>query len=367
MSTVWIMLSAAVLAGLQSLIFGIFNLKYLSYRRYLDKKHVHEGEKVFLIEEIRNTKILPVPWLRAESRISQYLRFGRQHTAEREINAEQYHKSVFFVAPFRQIVRRHEITCLRRGYYDIGSVALTAGDMFCMSNKTEQYKYDCPLEVWPRLLSDSELGTPSTRWQGEMAVRRYIMPDPFLVANIRDYMQGDPMRDIHWKASARTGTLQVKVRDYTADPKVFIILNVQTKENQWGELMDYEQETIEQGIRIAASLCARAIGFGSEAGFSSNACYYGEKGSGHTVFVPAGRSTDQFEQLMSAMSRMLIHFEVSFQTYLDNLELSGADILILSAYRSEGIERRMQEMRLMGNSVDMIVLEKMPDREAERV
>lgn len=364
MNAVWVMVAACLLTAIQAALFGFFNLRSLSYRRYLNKRTVYEGEKIELIEVIRNMKLLPVPWLRAESRISPFLRFGKQHSAEREISAEQYHKSVFFLAPYRQVTRRHTITCLHRGYYDIGSVALTAGDMFGMATKTKQFKYDCALEVWPRLLSENELNTPSTRWQGEMAVKRYILPDPFLVANIRGYMQGDPLRDIHWRATARTGSLQVKVRDYTADPKVLVLLNVQAKENQWGELMDYEQETIEQGIRIAATLCERAIRLGSEAGFASNACFQGEKGQGRTIFVPARRSSDQLEQLLSAMSRMIIHYEATFQTFLDNFEVSGADILILSAYDSEGIRRRMREMELMGNSVAFMALENLESAQA---
>ena len=364
MNAVWIVLAAVTLAAIQALLFGFFDLRSLTYRRFLDKKNVREGETCELVEVIRNKKLLPVPWLRAESRISPNLRFGRQETGEREISGDQYHKSVFFLPPYRQITRRHAITCLRRGYYDIGSVALTAGDIFGLSSRNLQQKHDCTLEVWPRTLSEEEMSTPSTRWQGEMPVRRYIMPDPFLVAGIRGYMQGDPLRDIHWRATARTGQLQVKVRDFTADPRVLVLLNVQTSENQWGELMDYEQETIEQGIRMAATLCERAIRFGAEAGFATNACSWGEKGQGRTIYVPAARSVDQLEALLSAMARMLIHFEVTFQTFLDNFDISGADIVILSAYESEGIRRRMREMELMGNSMTFIPLEKLEGKEA---
>lgn len=357
MNAVWALAAACILLIMQAVLFGFFNLRFLTYRRYLNRQTAYEGEKIELVEVIRNIKLLPVPWLRAESRISPFLRFGKQTGAEREISAEQYHKSVFFLAPFRQVTRRHSITCLRRGYYDIGSVALTAGDLFGFSTNVKQLKYDCSLEVWPRLLSDNELNASSTRWQGEMVVRRYIMPDPFLVSNIRGYVQGDPFRDIHWRASARMGSLQVKVRDYTADPKVLVILNVQAKEDQWSDLMDYEQETIEQGIRIAATLCAKAMRMGSEAGFASNACLYDEKGQGKTIFMPARRSSDQLEQLLSVMARMVIHREISFQTFLDHFEINSSDILILSAYDSDGIRRRMRELELMGNSVAFAKLE----------
>ena len=91
----------------------------------------------------------------------------------------------------------------------------------------------------------------------------------------------------------------------------------------------------------------------------------GEKGQGKTIFVPSRRSSDQLEQLLSAMARMQIHYEIKFQTFLDNFEISGADILILSAYENEGIRRRMRELELMGNSVALVPLEILEDPSAK--
>ena len=54
---------------------------------------------------------------------------------------------------------------------------------------------------------------PSRKWQGDVLVKRWIMPDPFLVGGLREYRAGDPMRSVHWGASARTGRMQVKTYD----------------------------------------------------------------------------------------------------------------------------------------------------------
>lgn len=360
MNMVWIIAVALTLAGLQGLVFSQTNLRNLTYRRYFSRPAVYEGEKVELIEIIRNVKPFPVPWLRAESRISPYLRFGRESISEeREISGDRYHRSAFFMGPFCQITRRHEATCLKRGHYDVGSVALTSGDLLGLSRKSKQVRLDCALDVYPALLSEDELDTPSTRWQGELAVRRWIMPDPFLTSGVRDYREGDPRRDIHWRASARTGQLQVKVRDYTADPRMLVVLNVQASEEQWGELMDYEQEDIEQGVRIAATLCMRALSVGVEAGFACNACLCGEKGTGRTIYVPAGSAAAQAELLLTTMARMEIHREMTFHTFMDTLtEISGFDILILSMYQSEQLDYRMEELRRVGNSVTLMRLER---------
>ena len=367
MSVLWILVVAGALMLLQSVLFSLTNLRKLNYTRRFSRPSAYEGETVELIEVIRNAKPFPVPWLRVESRISPFLRFGRADEGEeREISARQYHRSVFFLGPMSQVTRRHEVTCLKRGHYEVGSVALTAGDLVGLSQKSRQMALTCELDVYPRLLSEEELATPSTRWQGDLPVRRWILPDPFLTAGIRDYRAGDPMRDIHWRATARMGSLQVKVRDYTADPRVMVVLNVQTSEEQWGDLMDYEQETVEQGVRIAATLCLRALNAGVEAGFASNACLTGEKNEGRTVLVPARRSQAQANILLGTMARLLIHREVRFPTFLDDLPLDrGIDVVILSAYDSEEIRARMERLRRNGNSATLVRLERRKRNDAE--
>lgn len=370
LSIVWILLSVLLVSLIQMILFHLFNLRAISYDRKFSRTNATEGERVELVETIRNRKFLPVPWIRAESRISPNLRFGRGVKAEedaQEISADQYHKSVFFLGPFSQIRRRHEVTCLQRGHYEAGSVALTAGDLLALATQTRQMHLDCALDVYPRLLSEDELDTPSTRWQGELAVKRWIMPDPFLVSGIRDYRPGDPLRDVHWRASARTGSLQVKTRDYTADPRMLVVLNVQASEEQWGDLMDYEQEGIEQGIRIAATLCQRALNAGVEAGFASNASLTGEKGTGRNIYIPARRAADQMDVLLTAMARMEIHRETTFPTFLETLcDLENADILILSTYDSEQIQTRVDMLRRAGNSVTLMPLERGHKREKNR-
>jgi len=343
----------------QSMIFAAFNLKKVEYERRFSRESAHEGETVELIEIIRNRKILPVPWIRVESRISSNLHFGGGRSEEREIDADQYHRSMFFLGAFSQVTRRHEVLCEKRGYYHAGSVALTAGDLFSISQRSKEMTLPCDMIVYPRLLSEDELETPSTRWQGELTVKRWIMPDPFLMAGIRDYRAGDPLRDIHWRATARTGQLQVKVRDHTVDPRVMVVLNVQNSEEQWGELMDYEQEGVEYGIRVAATLCLRALSVGVDAGFASNACMPGGKGEGKTILIPARRTLDQGDVLLGAMARMLVHREISFPTFLQDLNfLADTDILILSTYDSPSIQRRMNELRARGNSVTLQILQR---------
>ncbi len=364
MSVFWILLLTLALAALQALLFARFNLKRVEYERRFSKPSVFEGERVGLVEVIRNRKILPVPWVRAESRLSPALKFKGAKSEEREINADRYHRSIFYLGPFSQVTRSHDVECLRRGHYEAGSVALTSGDLFAMMMDTKQLNQPCALDVYPRLLSEDELNTPSTRWQGDLTVKRWIMPDPFLTSGIRGYLAGDPMRDIHWRATARTGALQVKVRDYTADPKMFVVLNVQNTEEQWGDLMEYEREGIEMGLRIAATLCVRALRAGVEAGFAANGCLWGERDTGKPVIVRSRSAHDQADTILTSMARLDLHREFTFPRFLDMLtDLRDTDILILSTYESDAIAARMEALRAAGNSVTLMPLERGSNRE----
>lgn len=358
MSALWLILLAAILIGAQALLFGLNDLRKLSYERHFSKPKGFEGEKIELIEVLSNKKPIPVPWLRAESRIPAELEFEHQVLDESKVSGGLYHRSLFFLSPMCAITRHHSVKLARRGVYEAGSVALTCGDLFAIVKKEAQLEIPCSVMVYPRLLTENELPDPANRWMGDAVVRRWIMPDPFLLNGIRDYLQGDSMKDIHWKASARTGDLRVKVHDYTSDPKVFVMLNIQTSENQWADVSAQNVEAMEQGIRIAATLCLRAIKMGLNAGFASNACLRGKENSGECVFVPSAGGSAQAEKLLETMAQMLLHREKTFPTYLSELKnLTGEDILIISAYDSEELSRAMHQLRAQGNTVNVMKLE----------
>lgn len=359
MSVLWLIVLTLIFTLAQALLFRVFNMRNLSYERHFNRESAYDGQRVELIETIKNRKSLPVPWLRAESRIPRELGFEKEKLDAYEVSGGMYHKSIFYLPGMQMITRHHEVTLKRRGVYSAGSVALTAGDLFSMAKSEKQLELPCEITVYPRILSDDELPDPANRFLGDAVVKRWIMPDPFLVTGIRDYRAGDSLRDVHWRASARTGELRVKVRDYTSDPRALVILNIQTSAEQWNDVGEQDEECIEQGIRIAATLCLRALKNGLDAGFASNACLMDKKGSGECVYVPSKGGNEQAERIFNVMAHMLLHRELNFHTFLDEMNtLTGEDILILSCYENAEIKAAAERLRRQGNTVSMLRLER---------
>jgi len=191
---------------------------------------------------------------------------------------------------------------------------------------------------------------------GELVRRQQLLRDPFLVRGIRAYQPGDPVRDIHWPATARTGDVQVLVHDYSARSRLLVVLNVQYQDVQLNSYIpDTQSEPIEEGIRLAASICIHALRSGMSAGLASN-MPLGD-GQEPTLVLPA-EGTAQEEVILSNCARLNLYCAQRFPTFLDSLSgETGLDVLVLSRYDSESIQNAMQKLRGNGNQVMFHLLE----------
>lgn len=140
------------------------------------------------------------------------------------------------------------------------TVSASIGDLVGMHAATKSQRTDLELLVYPHLVSRDDIPLLSSRWQGDVTVKRWIMPDPFLVSGVREYRYGDTMNSIHWKATARSQRLQVYNREFTADPRLLIIVNTQITATMWDAVSD--PELVEKGLSYAATLAEYAISQG---------------------------------------------------------------------------------------------------------
>ena len=152
----WVLcIALLILILLQHEVIKLFGMRGLKYTRHFAKKTAFEGEETELVEIIRNDRPIFIPWLRAESRISPHLRFGRQENLS--VSGERFHRSIFTLCPFQQIKRRHRVTFLHRGAYDLGNAALTTGDIFGFFRFARNQDLSAPVLVYPRILDQEEL------------------------------------------------------------------------------------------------------------------------------------------------------------------------------------------------------------------
>lgn len=354
----WLVIVTVILLFLQSMLFSTFAFKRLFYSRAFDRKACFVGEEVGLIETIMNRKILPLPWVILESTIPASLRF---HTSDNlkvnEGTVYQYHRSFFSLLPYTKIRRKHRMICMKRGCYRLRSVSITTGDPFGFHKISRGLKFHTELLVYPEILEYDQLPMPNG-WMGEMTSKRPTSVDPFMISGTREYGPGDPMNQIHWKATARTGELQVHQRDYTADQKLMVFLNFEITENMWDSVTDPLR--IEQAIKYAASYVTHLINSGGVVGFGCNGLDIDKKYE--SVYVSAGSGRRQLLKIYETMARLII--ERSSDTFASLLKQEvgrhprHTDYILLTSFVNEAIEQQIERLRQLGNQVHLVWLDK---------
>ncbi|MCR8631715.1 DUF58 domain-containing protein [Paenibacillus radicis (ex Xue et al. 2023)] len=356
----WFLIVAFIIIVIQAALFRYFGQRGLSYKRYFSKTACYQGEEVELVERIANRNFIPVPWLRLESLIHASLKFQSQTGLDINDGAMfQNHKSLFSLMPFTQITRKHRIACTRRGCYRLNTAALTFGDLLGLYRNTLRLTLDVELLVYPKIAELNQISIPSHSWQGDMTVRRWIVEDPFMISGVREYRYGDPLNGINWKATARSGRLQVHQHDYTADHRLMILLNVEDHEKMWNQVND--EALFEQGVSYAAAFAQYAIGQGMEAGFGSNA--YLIDMPKQTVHIEPRSGPEQMTFILETMARLVVARSIPFDDLLEqfaahNRGASRMDLVIISAYVSAKMQTAIEQLEYNGNGIQVVLLQK---------
>lgn len=353
MSLAWFLIVLIIVLDIQSRIFDRWGPRGLSYKRTFNTDAVFEGEEVQMVEQIRNKKLLLMPWLRIESKIDSDLQF--QQSANLSIRHDEFHTSLFSLMPYTGITRRHRVFCKKRGCYRLNSVSLTFGDPFGVREKTKQLRLEAQLLVYPKILEFDQIPFVCRSWMGDIMVKRWIISDPFYVAGIRAYQPGDSLNRISWKASARLGDLLVNSYDHTSDPKAMIYLNLDIEEGMWRHVTD--KELIERALSIAASMLAKLTDEGIAVGFASNGHLIDDKDEPVIILPQSGAS--QLTFILGNMAMMLIERVFTFYTFLESeikRDTDPMDILIMTAFVSDRLENQIERLVEKGHSVEIFDL-----------
>ena len=186
-----------------------------------------------------------------------------------------------------RVTWRYRLSCRQRGIYRLGPAVVTSGDPFGFFPRSARVGQVGRVVVYPRLIPIDGAALPSGSPHGDTRAPQWLFEEPTRVVGVRDYHPEDPIRRVHWKATARRGELQVKISEPTVELSTAIFLAVDsfaTGPSARGE--GDPNEHFEYAVSLAASLAHLLIGRGVPVGLYAN---WGGEGSGGSLqLAPAG-------------------------------------------------------------------------------
>ena len=215
------------------------SLKNISFRRSF-VPHAFLGEDIKVDIVVENQSLLPVAWVRL------YESLPVELSTPTNIN------QVITLGPHGRVILRYSLHAGKRGYYPVGPLFSFSGDLLGISSEQQGMGDVDYLTVYPRIITFTNVRFPSLSPQNLLPSSQIIFEDPTRIWGKRDYMVGDSLRRVDWKATAVSGRLQVKQFEPSIASDTMIFLNLYSSDYE----ARYRIDSIEFAIVVAASLAS---------------------------------------------------------------------------------------------------------------
>jgi len=183
----------------------------------------------------------------------------------------------------------------RRGIMEISSLALRSGDGFGLCAVGKVYTFDEPrrIVIYPRLASVSVWGILNDMWDTRSENDGYLK-DRTVIKSVRDYLPGDPARDVNMRLLARGQTLKTNVFETVTPDTILFVLDV-------GSFRHHQSEVFERALSVTAALIDALI----KGGISVSLMTPASKWFPETCTAPSTQDRDLYQmfELLAAAAQ----------------------------------------------------------------
>jgi uncharacterized protein (DUF58 family) len=367
-------------AGLLALALGAipelwyrFCLRGLVYHRQLGERRVFFGETVTFRVSVENRKPLPLPWLEIEDEFPEPLMLRGKRLEPHHKPRRMLLVNALSLWWYQRVTRRYSIHCLARGVFTLGPLTLRSGDPFGLLTRESQREQLDTLLVYPPLLPIERFGLPARRPFGERAAPHRLLEDPTRVIGVREWVPGDDLRRVHWKATARAMTLQSKVYEPTTTWTLAVFLNINSYANP---VLGTNPPLVELAIAAAASIAQWATEQGYAVGLFANAMQATpgedelspaaieersiEINRAIRVRIPPSSRAEQLPRILESLTRLVPFFGSPIEQLLVDEQPrlpAGATLVLISAAAAvtPSLLTTLRQAQAHGHTVALLV------------
>ena len=234
----------------------------LTAKRECNRLAAEIGDQVAVVITLQNTGNLPIPWVLLEDLLP---REALLYDPPRlKVTGRRVNLSMLRSRARKSIL--YQLTPTRRGYYQLGPLVLETGDLFGLHRRYQVATEPQFLLVMPKVIPLAGYEVSSKRPIGEVRMSYRLYEDPTRISGVRAYERGDPLNRVHWRATARTGTLHSKVYEPSTVAGATILLEFHTAAHN----PRHEPHRSELAVTAAASIASAVYLLGQQVGLVTN-------------------------------------------------------------------------------------------------
>ncbi|MCL2126126.1 MAG: DUF58 domain-containing protein [Oscillospiraceae bacterium] len=284
-------------------------------------------DEVFdMVSNLTNKSRRFVPFIKASETLPAQIKL---HSPDAKISVDfkgdMRHSYTTYLMPRSALRRVEKASISQRGRYMFNSAMLSGGDFLGLNENVKRVSPYSEIVIYPKEYDSGKIGDVLGGFLGDVSVRRFIMEDPVLTAGFREYTGREPMKAISWSQSARAGKMMVRSFDYTTEPSVTVLLNVECSCGEDGERA--REALIETSYSMTHTVCKILEERRVKYDFYTNATSSGAFSD--WSYISEGLGKQHFYTILEGMGRASYRATEPFASAIKRVETRGINSIII--------------------------------------
>lgn len=175
-------------------------LSFIGLKAELDTKQteIYAGDNIDLEYLLINKNFFTLPIVEVFIYINKTLKEKNIISKKLSLNARQ------------KILLKDRLSFKRRGFYKNINFSINISDIYSIFKLKKKINNKINLLVYPKIIKLDSFKVYPDKTFGNVLVENSIFKDKTSISSIDEYIEGDPINQIHWKVSAKRGTPMIK-------------------------------------------------------------------------------------------------------------------------------------------------------------
>jgi uncharacterized protein (DUF58 family) len=203
-----------------------------------EQSYFSAGDNTECITEINCTMTMPIPYVSVKS----------SHSDE-----------VVTLTMNENTWINKKINFHSRGIYDVGTVYLKAFDVLNIVSFHKKEDLNTKLKVYPKVHQINNLSGGGKDVFINTFDKTVSTEDQFTIKDVRKYRNGDSLKKVHWKLSAKHNELYVKNADTISGEELILFMDMNKNNYSYDELGKAEEAVVDISMSIINYMIQREM------------------------------------------------------------------------------------------------------------